>query len=304
MVHRTCIEHRGDIAAGGTVVVVGARRRDANTDLPDLISFALRLTSEVGVLVSGIPLRESGEPEDWDNLCFMAACFVSRQVDHLRGVLTLVDKGLDSEALVLARSMLEGMIQLLWAAQDPDERPLRWRAFSLIEDWLLAQRADPASTTVEETEWRALDARVRSEGVPFLTRRAKNAIASGDAPPPDPYHDNWFGGGKIRDMFDQTSGADLWSLYGRASENVHWTPRRLGSSLVRREGSIVYSAVDPSKAATALASGIQSVLQSSQILSGCLPAEKAGLAEELRVDYLQMMTGGEGGDGVDVADTS
>jgi hypothetical protein len=244
MVHRTCIEHRGDIAGGGTVVVVGARRRDANTDLPDLISFALRLTSEVGVLVSGIPLRESGEPEDWDNLCFMAACFVSRQVDHLRGVLTLVDKGLDSEALVLARSMLEGMIQLLWAAQDPDERPLRWRAFSLIEDWLLAQRADPASTTVEETEWRALDARVRSEGVPFLTRRAKNAIASGDAPPPDPYHDNWFGGGKIRDMFDQTSGADLWSLYGRASENVHWTPRGLGSSLVRREGSIVYSAVD------------------------------------------------------------
>ena len=86
--------------------------RDANTDLPNLISFTVRLTDEAERLVSGITLRESGEPEDWDNLCFMAACFVSRQVDHLRGVLALVDKGLDSEALVLARNMLEGMIQL------------------------------------------------------------------------------------------------------------------------------------------------------------------------------------------------
>jgi hypothetical protein len=264
---------------------------------------SIRLTDEVGALVSGMPLRESGEPEDWDNLCFMAACFVCRQIDHMTAVLTLVDKGLDSEALVLGRSMLEGMIQLLWAAQEPEERPLRWRAFSLIEDWRLAQQDDRTSITVEKDQWRALDARVRSEGVPFLTQRAKNAIASGNPPPPDPYHANWFGGRKTRDLFEQTSGAELWSLYGRASESIHWTPRGLGSSLIRQEGSIVYSGVDPSKAATALACGIQSVLQTSQILSWCLPAETSGLVEELRLDYLHMMTRGQSGDGVDDART-
>ena len=283
---------------------MGNRLRDADTDLVDLTSFALRLTNEVGTLMSDIRLRESGDPEDWDNLCFMAACFVSRQVDHLRGVLALVDNELDSEALVLARSMLEGMIQLLWAAQDPDERPLRWRAFSLIEDWRLARGDDPESVKVDKSEWRALNARVRSEGVPFLTRKAKSAIASGGSPPPNPYHTNWFGGRKIKDLFDQVSGTELWSLYGRASETVHWTPRGLGSSLRRQEHSIVYSAVDPTKAATALASGIQSVLQSSQILSGCLPAETAGLTEELRLDYLHMMTGGDDGNEVDAAASS
>ena len=234
--------------------------RDANTDLPNLISFTVRLTDEAERLVSGITLRESGEPEDWDNLCFMAACFVSRQVDHLRGVLALVDKGLDSEALVLARNMLEGMIQLLWAAQDPDERPLRWRTFALIEDWRLVRSQDPASIEFDETEWRALDTRVRSHGEPFLTRRSRSAIESGEPPPPDPYHRNWYGGRTIRDLFDSTSGAELLPLYRSASETVHWTPRGLGSSLVRNGDRIHYSAADPNKAATALASGIQSVL--------------------------------------------
>lgn len=260
--------------------------RDADHDLPKLLRFSERVTAEVSVLQGSVPLDSSSRGF---GLCFMAACFVSREVDHLQAVTKLVQLGLHSEALILARSMLEGMVQLLWAAQRPDERPSRWHKFVFVEDWRLTRRRDPPLSPREEEERALLEDRVGLEGGAFLTRKAQRAIEAGQPLPPDPYQPSWHGGMKIKALFEETAAMDLWPLYRTASESIHWTMRGLGSSIARRGTKLIYESEDPKKAATALASGIQALLQTSQVLSSCLGQSARQSVESLRADYVRLM---------------
>src|SRR5688572_9248803 len=67
---------------------------------------------------------------DRDNdLAFMTLTFAGRQIEHARSVLVL---GSSLDTALIARSMLEGLSQLLWASQEPEDRPLRWRAFVYV----------------------------------------------------------------------------------------------------------------------------------------------------------------------------
>ncbi len=260
--------------------------RDAGEDLPKLLEFAERLSEDVASMQRSVPL-DSDSPEF--SLCFMAACFVSREVDHLRGVASLARLGLDSEALILARSMLEGMVQLLWAAQSPEERPSTWHKYVFVEDWRVTQRWVPPFSQQEEDDRALLEERVRLEAGGFLTRKARRARDAGGELPPDPYQPRWHGGNTIKDLFEQTSADELWPLYRSASESVHWTMRGLGSSVVRNDTKLTYQSEDSNKAATALASGIQAVLQISQILSGCLGEDASQSIASLYGEYVKFM---------------
>ena len=73
---------------------------------------------------------------------FMLATFAAKQIAHSKSMLKL---GYDVDTLLLARSMLEGMSQLLWAFQQPKRRPLMWRAFVYIVDWRLLQEHKSAA---------------------------------------------------------------------------------------------------------------------------------------------------------------
>src|SRR5947208_7881738 len=56
---------------------------------------------------------------DDTNIAFMALAFASRQGEHARNVLRL-QRAVDT--VLITRSMFEGLCQLLWAAQAPDDR--------------------------------------------------------------------------------------------------------------------------------------------------------------------------------------
>src|SRR5882672_4123436 len=67
-----------------------------------------------------------------DHLAFMALCFLSKQIDHAKSIIALVP---GRDTILIARSMIEGLCQLLWAAKAPNVLPLQWRTFAYVHDW-------------------------------------------------------------------------------------------------------------------------------------------------------------------------
>ena len=101
----------------------------AKRDLPGLREWVKRLLSlaeEMTQLVADVPYSEE------DHLSLMAWCFLSKQIDHLRSVDKLIPS---RDAILVARTIIEGLCQLLWAAQEPATRPFQWRAFAWVQKW-------------------------------------------------------------------------------------------------------------------------------------------------------------------------
>lgn len=116
----------------------------ASKDKPILRAFAerlLRLAAEV--------TRPPLPYDEHDHLGFMALCFVSKQMEHLRSVCMLIAVGRDRDAALIARSMVEGMGLLLWAARKPTERPLLWRSSVWVEEWCQLQTKEAPGEDIE-----------------------------------------------------------------------------------------------------------------------------------------------------------
>src|SRR2546427_11769576 len=58
-----------------------------------------------------------------DHWAFMALSYAYKQNEHARAVLALRES---VDAKLIVRSMLEGLAQLVWAANAPEERALLW----------------------------------------------------------------------------------------------------------------------------------------------------------------------------------
>ena len=67
---------------------------------------------------SSINVETGGE------FALLLVAFVWKQEDHAEAILSL---GRHRDTQLVARSMIEGLCQLKWAAKDPDERANRWR---------------------------------------------------------------------------------------------------------------------------------------------------------------------------------
>src|ERR1022692_650147 len=85
----------------------------------------------------------------WNQLAFMTLTFAGKQLEHAHSVLIL-DESVD--AILIVRSMLEGLCQLLWSAQEPGDRPKRWRVFAFVRDWRTMQKTIEVGGTVSPEE--------------------------------------------------------------------------------------------------------------------------------------------------------
>src|SRR5271170_890250 len=70
----------------------------------------------------GISIRED------DDLGFMVTQFLYKQIQHAEALLILEPR---RDAGLIARTMIDGLYQLLWTSHDPEERAQRWRSFSI-----------------------------------------------------------------------------------------------------------------------------------------------------------------------------
>ena len=117
-------------------------------DLPSLRDRAEKLVDLSEKLSKEIKCDEN------DHLGCMAVLFLYRQIDHLQSIITLIP---NKDTILIARSMIEGLCQILWAAQQPEERPLKWRAFAYVSDWRLIEAKRSRGEQIDLQEQQDID---------------------------------------------------------------------------------------------------------------------------------------------------
>lgn len=207
-----------------------------------------------------------------DDTGFMLLAFTSKQIEHARSLVTLNDVGQYRDAFGLARLMTEGLVQLNWAMQKPEERPSFWRAFVIIGEF--RDRLGNPEFRMHEAACRNL---LETHCKKFLKKKKRKAFERGEIRQsdivPNDYPDSWHGfinhNGNfetvgIADMYD---AAHLTPLYNYAHTNasgwIHWDPYSIGKVLqFSSTGEIIYreSSEDKNLGAGAYADGFQSLL--------------------------------------------
>jgi len=197
---------------------------------------------------------------------FMLASFAVKQIEHSHSLLRL-ESSVDT--VLIARTMLEGLTQLLWALKQPRRRPIRWRVFPFILDWRLMQKQHAEGLSVESALERRIRKGIASYGMWFLTKEAKQALAAKRPLPQDPYVRNWYGE-KEADIFRDVGGALLYKdVYGPFSEWHHWRPGAFGRLVSYDENTSTFdiTTTDPNQVAMALATGFQCLWQTMRLFN-------------------------------------
>jgi hypothetical protein len=87
-----------------------------------------------------------------DHMGFMGLCFMSKQIEHLRSICLLIDGHQYRDANLISRVMIEGTARLYWAGLKQPDRPLRWRAYSWVEEFRKSYDKEIASTDKAEID--------------------------------------------------------------------------------------------------------------------------------------------------------
>lgn len=197
---------------------------------------------------------------------FMLASFAVKQIEHCHSLLRL-ESSVDT--VLIARSMLEGLTQLLWALKQSRRRPIRWRVFPFVLDWRLMQKQHAQGLSIDPVLERRIRAGIRRYGKWFLTKEAKQALAAGRPLPQDPYARNWYGEREV-DIFRDVGGALLYEgAYGPFSEWHHWRPGAFGRLLSYDENTstFIMTTADANQVAMALATGFQCLWQTMRLFN-------------------------------------
>jgi hypothetical protein len=195
----------------------------------------------------GIPLNEE------DDFGFMTAQFLFKQMQHAQSVLGLIPR---RDAGLVARTMIDGLYQLLWTSKAAEERAKRWRSFSIIEDWRLIKGRLREGIPAPEAEIRMNAAGLKEFG--DLHRRPK-------ANSPDPYYPNWRGDVHLSDMA-KLLGRELYDgPYKNLSDWEHWGVREIGDSISRQGKHITINPESDRIADWSLLAAFQCLLQTLEV---------------------------------------
>ncbi|CAN5822466.1 hypothetical protein BH24DEI2_BH24DEI2_20630 [soil metagenome] len=148
---------------------------------------------------------------------------------HLQSILALIETQNYRDADLIARVMIEGIAYLRWAAEKPEIRAYRWRAFAWLVDLKNLQQQDCLGENVDlEYKQRVLEKIDKHEQI--LLKPKYLDIDEKDIPsdPEKRYIKDWFVNelgekAKLKDIVESTSVSEaLWSIYERTSDRVHW----------------------------------------------------------------------------------
>lgn len=106
----------------------------------------LREQAKMILALADCACRDVSVRED-DDFGFMAMQFLYKQIQHAEALLMLEPR---RDAGLIARTMIDGLYQLLWTTHDPETRARCWRSFSIIHDWRLIQGRLKENIPVEE----------------------------------------------------------------------------------------------------------------------------------------------------------
>ena len=236
--------------------------------MPRLIEFADGLEA----LASDVfEPRIAYEPDNGADV--MVLSFVTKQHEHLRSVRTLISAGAHRDALLIARTMIEGLGRLLWAFNRVPERTELWLWFGAILDWRQTLKNEAAGMVVDPQEKAALRAHVDKHGPNYLRPKVRKALEAAEEDgtvfemPDDPWGTDWTST-SVESMLHEVGGKYLYDgVYRDTSEWVHWGPRSILRAMEPAEWGINgFSQEDWRAAVSALVFGCLSLLQSLELL--------------------------------------
>lgn len=171
-----------------------------------------------------------------DHFAFVSLSFLHKQMAHARSVNVLLESGLASDASVIARVMLEGLIYVSWMFQKADERAKKYREHALVSDYRTLLRKEADGTPVPEAQKHKVTSRLSELGSNHL-KPEKGSQKHGKKNDTDPYQGTWMYDDKgtkitISMMTEALGDKQLKSLYDELSQWSHWTVKGIGRALV------------------------------------------------------------------------
>jgi hypothetical protein len=213
--------------------------------------------------------------EEDDHFGFMCLSYLFKQRDHLKTILILETR---KDVILISRSMLEGLCQLLWAAANKENLAFRWRVYCYIHDWRLLKQKRANGEPVSDEQVAKIEKTVKEYGPMFYSKFTKRTIEGGGKLPNDPYDYNWTGE-SVTTLFEKVKGKILHKeLYSLFSAWHHWNVAGFGEVIVRSEKGLTYQSFSPTDAATSLAAGFQCLFQTADLVN---EHHHLGLDEEL-----------------------
>lgn len=255
----------------------------AKQDLPGLrewVGRLLDLAKEMTARIETVPYFED------DHLGFVALCFLSKQIDHLQSIETLIPR---RDVILIARSMIEGLCLLFWVKEEPNTRALQWRAFAFVDDWRLMQNKIEGGETLDPKKCADIEYALQQYGDQFLTKKAKDARSNRLPSPSDPYHKNWRCDKSISDICKSIGAEDLYRvLYVHYADWQHWGPSAIGRAINREEDRIIYSQpLQSTELASVLAVGFQCLLRTAELTDSHMGIGLEAKISKLRDEYVE-----------------
>lgn len=205
----------------------------------------------------GVSVRED------DDFGFMAMQFLYKQIQHAESLLALEPR---RDAGLIARTMIDGLYQLLWTSQDPEARAQRWRSFSIIHDWRLVQGRLREGIAVEKSAVKNNEERLNNNeerlnafGNLHLLKKPKPGSS-------DPYLRKWQGAVTLSAMADVV-GRELYDgPYAELSDWEHWGVSGIGESISRNDNHLIVATHSERVAGLALLALFQCLVQTLQVV--------------------------------------
>jgi hypothetical protein len=217
----------------------------------------------------------------------LTLCFFARQHEHASAIVRLAASGLYRDAGLIARSMMEGLFQLLWTTHDPQVRAARWWEFSAVSSWRKMRKHEESGQPVDVKDREQIEKWLRQLGPQFYNDTARRKIAAGK-PPKDPYCRIWTGHERYSELFDQMRGK-IWRLgtYSALSAWHHWEPEGFGEAIEwnRQTNECNYREPSARAGAEALSTAFACLTQTLEVLNQHFQLGLDAKIKALKDDY-------------------
>ena len=252
---------------------------DAKRDLPEIEGWSDRLMQIANAVGDSDQLWVTKDP-------FRLFClsFLTRQIDHVASLVSLHGH---RDMTLIARSMLEGMVILMWVSKDSEARAAQWRDFTYVHDWRMHRRHRQQGNPVDEEEWNRVVEGLEQYGPKFYSSKAQDRLDNGETPPNDPYRGSWIGK-KYYQLFDDVDLLDWYEkFYAPFADWHHWGSAGLLVSLSFNDEGVTYSAVRADDTVYALLIGISSLHVTLQVANVELGLGIGPQLEAFRTEFEQ-----------------
>ena len=220
----------------------------------------------------------------------MALSYLGKQLQHAHACLTI---GEHIDIVLIARSMLEGCSQLLWAEADAKQRADLWRRYPWVEEWRELQDRAKRGRSLDPARRDEVAGQPDEIGHLFYTARARKASGQGISLPPDPYSKKWHGQTETQ-LFEQVAAHTYLAAYRDFSEWQHWNPYGFKDAIVSAgQDQAAFAPHNPRAIAHAFACAFQSLLETARCVDRHIPLDLTAQLIAIRGECLASLEASE-----------